>query len=166
MNINKIYLLTIKSLQNLVIGLLAAIVIVVTLQVFSRFILQSPSSITEELARFLLIWIGLFGGAYGYHTNAHLGLDILTNKLNTTAQNAVALLSHVLIMGFAIVVMVIGGYSLVSLTFEPAQVSAALEIQMGYIYSAVPIAGVTIVFIALMKISNLLSQLFSAKKVA
>lgn len=163
---NSVYLLIVKVLEKLVMCLLAAIVLVVTLQVFSRFILQSPSSVTEELARFLLIWIGLFGGAYGYHSNAHLGVDILTNKMQGASQYLISILAHVLIMLFAVVVMVIGGASLVSLTFEPVQLSAALEIKMGYVYSAVPIAGGLIVFISLMKISQLFSQVSSAKKAA
>jgi TRAP-type C4-dicarboxylate transport system permease small subunit len=163
---NSVYLLIVKILEKLVIFLLAAIVLVVTLQVFSRFILQSPSSITEELARFLLIWIGLFGGAYGYHSTAHLGLDILTNKLQQTSQYLVGIVAHLLIMIFAVVVMITGGVSLVSLTFDPVQISAALEIKMGYVYSAVPIAGGLIVFISLMKISQLFSQVSSSKKAA
>jgi TRAP-type C4-dicarboxylate transport system permease small subunit len=163
---NSVYLLIVKLLEKLVIFLLAAIVLVVTLQVFSRFILQSPSSVTEELARFLLIWIGLFGGAYGYHSNAHLGLDIFTNKMQGASQYLVSILAHSLIMLFAVIVMIIGGVSLVSLTFEPVQISAALEIKMGYVYSAVPIAGGLIVFISLMKISHLFSQVSSSKKAA
>lgn len=161
---NKIYFIIINILKLLVIVLLTSIVLVVTLQVFSRFILQSPSSITEELARFLLIWIGLFGGAYGYHTNAHLGLDVLTTKLKPHVQNILSIFTHSLIMTFAIVVMVVGGISLVALTLDPSQISAALEIKMGYIYSAVPISGLLIVFIAIMKISDLLTQVLSSKK--
>ncbi len=154
-----IHNLVVKLLKNVVIALLAAIVLVVTIQVFSRFILQSPSSITEELARFLLIWIGLFGGAYGYQTNAHLGLDIVTNKLNPVPQLMVSVLGHILIMMFAIVVMLSGGISLVSLTLEPVQISAALQIKMAYIYSAVPISGGLIVFFSLMKLSEIVSQI-------
>jgi TRAP-type C4-dicarboxylate transport system permease small subunit len=160
------YLFVVNILKKLVIVLLASIVLVVTLQVFLRFILQSPSSVTEELARFLLIWIGLFGGAYGYHSNAHLGLDIFTNKMQGATQHLVGILSHLLIIVFAVVVMIIGGASLVSLTFEPVQISAALEIKMGYVYSAVPISGGLIVFIGFMKISHLLSQVSSSKKAA
>lgn len=163
---NSVYLLIVKILEKLVIFLLAAIVLVVTLQVFSRFILQSPSSVTEELARFLLIWIGLFGGAYGYHSNAHLGLDIFTNKIQGASQYLVGILAHSLILIFAVVVMIIGGVSLVALTFEPVQISAALEIKMGYVYSAVPISGGLIVFISMMKIGHLLTQVSSYKKAA
>jgi TRAP-type C4-dicarboxylate transport system permease small subunit len=161
---NKLYLWIISVLKFLVIFLSSAIVIVVTIQVFSRFVLQSPSSITEELSRFLLIWIGLLGGAYGYHSNAHLGLDIATNKLNQLSRAWVSIIAHLIIMIFAIAVMVVGGISLVLLTFDPPQISAALEIKMGYIYSVVPISGVIIVYIALMKISGLLSRILNDKK--
>jgi len=163
---NKLYFLIIEALKYLVIFLSSAIVIVVTFQVFSRFVLQSPSSFTEELSRFLLIWIGLLGGAYGYHSNAHLGLDIITNRLKESLQHWVAISSHLLIMLFAITVMIMGGLSLVSLTFDPPQFSAAMEIKMGYIYSVVPISGVLIVFISLMKISALVSQMLNKNEAA
>ena len=58
-----------------------AIVTVVCWQVFSRFILRAPSSYTEELARFLLIWIGVLGASYAYRTKAHLGLDLFYQKM-------------------------------------------------------------------------------------
>lgn len=163
---NKLYFSIINALKYLVIILSAAIVIVVTLQVFSRFVLQSPSSVTEELARFLLIWIGLLGGAYGYHSNAHLGLDIITNRFGRISQHWISIVGHLLVMFFALTVMVIGGISLVQLTFEPPQISAALEIQMGYIYSAVPLSGVLIVYIALVKILGLFSQISNDNKAA
>jgi TRAP-type C4-dicarboxylate transport system permease small subunit len=163
---SKLYLWIISVLKFLVIFLSAAIVIVVTVQVFSRFVLQAPSSITEELSRFLLIWIGLLGGAYGYHSNAHLGLDIITNRLHGLLRYRVSIISHFIIMTFAIAVMVTGGISLVLLTFEPPQISAALEIKMGYIYSVVPISGMLIVYISLIKILELFSQISKIKKAA
>ena len=51
-------------------------------QVFTRFVLRDPSSWTEELAIFLLIWIGLLGSAYALRRKAHLGVDVLTNRLS------------------------------------------------------------------------------------
>mgnify|MGYP000129459854 CR=1 FL=1 len=143
------------GLKYLVTALVAAIVIVVSLQVFSRFILGDSNSITEELARFLLIWIGLFGAAYGYYTNAHLGLDIFVNKLNQLPQLLTGMLAHSFILFFALVVMIIGGYSLVMLTLEPVQISAAMEIKMAYVYSAIPFSGLLIVFFALSKLRSL-----------
>ncbi|MGJ8675406.1 MAG: TRAP transporter small permease, partial [Pseudoalteromonas sp.] len=51
-------------IERILIMAMVAIVAVVCWQVFSRFIMRSPSSYTEELARFLLIWIGVLGAAY------------------------------------------------------------------------------------------------------
>ena len=47
-----------KILELTLIASMSLLVIDVPWQVFSRFILQDPSSFTEELARFLLIWVG------------------------------------------------------------------------------------------------------------
>ncbi len=163
---NNLYLFIINALKYLVILLLFSIVLVVTIQVFSRFVLQSPSSVTEELARFLLIWIGLLGGAYGYHSNAHLGLDIVTNKLSKIGQYWINIIGHLMVMFFAFTVMIIGGISLVKLTFDPIQISAALEFEMGYIYSAVPLSGILIVYISLMKISGSVTQISNNNKAA
>lgn len=150
----------VAALKFLIVVLLTSIVLVVSIQVFSRFVLGSSSSITEELARFLLIWIGLFGGAYGYHTNAHLGLDIVTNTLKAAPKLLVSMLAHALIMGFAIVVMVVGGISLVRLTLDPVQISAAMQIKMAYVYLAIPVSGMLIVLFSLIKLSEL-AKLFN-----
>lgn len=141
-----------KLLQLLLILLCSAIVVCVTWQVFARYVLQSPSSITEELARFLLIWIGLFGAAYAYRTGSHLGLDILTNRMKPAKKKAADIFSNLTVLFFAVYVMVLGGVSLVGLTLDPSQISASLEIKMGYIYTSVPISGGFISLFAIEKI--------------
>ncbi|MCU4677094.1 TRAP transporter small permease [Catenovulum sp. 2E275] len=145
-----------KVLAYLLICLTTLIVAGVTWQVFSRYILQDPSSVTEELSRFLLIWIGLFGAAYAYRTGSHLGLDIISNRMKGVALKLNRIFIHLSVMTFAVVVMVIGGISLVSLTMTPAQISASLEIKMGFIYLAVPASGVLITLFA---IDNLIKTL-------
>ena len=50
-------------------------------QVISRYVFASPSSWTEEIARFLLIWISLLGAAYAFRSGMHLALDVLPKKL-------------------------------------------------------------------------------------
>ncbi|MBV2129487.1 TRAP transporter small permease [Arsukibacterium indicum] len=126
--------------------LMAAIVLVVCWQVVSRFVLNAPSSITEELARTLLIWIGMIGAAFAYRTGVHLGLDILTQKFSPAGQRKIAAVLTAAVAAFAVAVMVIGGGNLVRLTYELNQMSAALDIKMAYIYLAIPISGVLIAF--------------------
>jgi len=129
--------------------LMAVIVLDVTWQVVTRFILHNPSSHTEELAGFLLIWIGLLGSSYAYHTRAHLGIDVLTYRLTGTRRQVVEIIIHLMVLSFALFILVIGGLRLVNLTFTLRQVSAAMGLKMGYVYLVLPISGSLIIFYAI-----------------
>lgn len=139
--------------------LMAAIVIDVTWQVLSRFVMGKPSSVTEEIARFLLVWIGLLGAAYAFRTHAHLGLDILTSKLPIDKRVRAEIFSQFMSFGFAASVMVYGGISLVKLQLMLGQTSAALQIKMGYVYIVLPLAGVLICIYAIDNIFNARARL-------
>lgn len=149
-------LLLTRILEKLLMLMMACIVITVTWQVISRFLLQSPSSVTEELARFLLIWIGLLGAAYAYKTRAHLGLDLFVGKLSAPRRNRVRILIECTVLVFAVCIMMFGGTSLVLITLELNQISAALGWQMGLIYSVLPVSGSLIALFALDNIAGVL----------
>lgn len=138
-----------QLLRRFLMALMAAIVLVVCWQVLSRFVLSAPSSLTEEIARCLLLWIGMLGAAFAYRTGQHLGLDILTRKMPAHWQHRVALVLTAAVVLFAFAVMVVGGGQLVLLTFELNQMSAALGICIGWIYLALPLAGLLIAFYGL-----------------
>lgn len=135
-----------KILANFLIFLMALMVLTVSWQVFTRFIMQNPSSYTEELARFLLIWIGLLGASYALHTRAHLGIDVLAYKLTGVKRQVVQIIVHSLIILFAFFIMILGGFRLVDLTFNLKQISAAMGIKMGYVYSVIPLSGLLIIY--------------------
>ncbi|MDO3386257.1 TRAP transporter small permease [Gilvimarinus sp. SDUM040013] len=151
-----------KSLMNIVekflgafVGLLmAAMVVDVTWQVVTRFLLQEPSSYTEELARFLLVWIGLLGAAYAYRRKAHLGLDILSQKLEGLAKRKLDIFISIVCAIFASVIMIYGGSKLVLLTLELDQMSAALQVKVGYLYCVIPLSGFLIVMFSIDRIVN------------
>ncbi|MDZ7265123.1 MAG: TRAP transporter small permease [candidate division KSB1 bacterium] len=137
-----------RSLGALLTVLMAAMVIDVTWQVLSRFVIKNPSSYTEELAGFLLIWIGLLGASYAYYTKAHLGIDVLTYKLTGLKRKVVEIGINLIVLAFAFFVMVIGGIRLVRLTFTLGQISPALGIEMGYVYLVIPLAGLLMIYFA------------------
>lgn len=110
-------------------------------QVFTRFILMDPSSYTEELARYLLIWVGLLGASYAVGKRMHLAIDVFTMKLEGRRKHYSDLLIEVFIFAFSLSVVFVGGIHLVSLTLELEQISAALQIKLGYVYLAVPLSG-------------------------
>jgi TRAP-type C4-dicarboxylate transport system permease small subunit len=139
-----------KSLTNILsivlIGLMAIIVLDVTWQVFTRFILKDPSSFTEELAGFLLIWIGLLGASYAYYTKAHLGIDILTSKYTGIKKQIIEIVISVIVLLFALFILVIGGLNLVNITFTLKQISPAMGIPMGYVYLVLPLTGILLIY--------------------
>lgn len=155
-----------KNLDRLLSGvlmvLMAAIVIDVSWQVLSRFIVGKPSSVTEEIARFLLVWIGLLGSAWAFRMHSHLGLDILTSKLSFEKKLRADLLTQILCFIFAAWIMVYGGASLVLLQLELGQTSAALEVKMGYVYSVLPLAGTLICIYAIDNIFTARSRLHAS----
>jgi TRAP-type C4-dicarboxylate transport system permease small subunit len=121
--------------------LMVVMVLDVTWQVFTRFILQDPSSFTEELATFLLIWIGLLGGAYALRQKAHLGIDIFTIRMSKEKRYIWEFVIYSIVILFSLLVLIWGGIRLVNITLYLNQISAALRIKMGYVYTILPITG-------------------------
>ncbi|KGJ88296.1 Tripartite ATP-independent periplasmic transporter DctQ component [Colwellia psychrerythraea] len=138
-------------IEKLLMLLMIFIVASVSWQVLSRYLLHEPSSVSEEIARFLLIWISMIGAVYCYRTKAHLGLDILTNKMKPQQQQQVELFSHLVVFIFSAFVLIVGGCKLVQLSFDPVQISPALSLPMGLVYLVMPITGVLFCFYAVVE---------------
>jgi TRAP-type C4-dicarboxylate transport system permease small subunit len=143
-----------QVLAWLLVLLMGVMVIDVTWQVASRFLLRAPSSFTEELAGFLLIWIGLLGAAYGFRTRSHLGIDLLVSRLRGEARRTVTILAHTAVALFALSTMVIGGLLLVQLALQLNQISAAMGIRMGFVYLALPLAGMLVIVFSIESIAS------------
>ena len=71
-----------RSLEVLVTTAMAVLVLDVVWQVFTRYILRNPSDWTEELATYLMIWVGMLGASVALNRGAHLGIDYFTLKLS------------------------------------------------------------------------------------
>lgn len=131
-------------LRNALVALVLALVLSVSWQVISRYIFAAPSSWTEEVARFLMIWVGLLGAAYAFRTGAHLGLDILPSKLAGRSAQVLKVITMLVVVLFSLTVLIMGGGSLVALTWELRQHSAVLGLPIAFVYSVIPLAGVLI----------------------
>lgn len=130
-----------RSLEVLVTVSMGVLVVDVVWQVFTRYVLRDPSSWTEELATFLMIWVGLLGGSVALNRGAHLGIDYFTQKLSPKNRLYTELFAFFCVAVFSALVLVKGGCSLVARTLETNQVSPALGLKMGYVYLALPISG-------------------------
>jgi TRAP-type C4-dicarboxylate transport system permease small subunit len=135
-------------LSWLMILVFAALTVDVLWGIFSRYVLAAQSPWTDELATTLLIWLSLLGAAFVYGEKGHLGVDYFVGKLDPLARRATELAGHGLVMFFAAVVMVYGGWVTVERTLEAGQVLPALGWEKGYVYSVVPLSGVFLLFYA------------------
>lgn len=139
-----------RVLGVLLIVLMVVLVLDVVWQVAARYLVKSPSSFTDELARFLLIWVGLFGSAYALGKKRHLAIDILPSRLTGKKKRRLNNLIQSLIILFSLTVLVIGGIRLVVITLTLDQTSAALGIPLGYIYLALPLSGLFMIYYGLL----------------
>ena len=146
-----------KILSASLILAMASILLVVVWQVVSRYVLQDPASVTEELSRFLLIWIGILGAAYAYRHNAHLGFDMLVNRQSELTRKLIYTLIELAVAAFVVAVLLIGGTELVALTFRLNQVSGSLGVRIGWIYMVLPVSGAIIFFFCMANICALWS---------
>ncbi|HGO5857377.1 TPA: TRAP transporter small permease [Mannheimia haemolytica] len=132
-----------KVLSALCVVISILLVVCVVWQVFSRFILKDPSVYTDELARFSFIWVGLIGAAYAFGQKKHLAIDLLATKLESSPDKLKRLnfIVNLISLCFIALIMCYGGLKLVNDTINAGQVSPVLGVEMGLVYSAIPLSG-------------------------
>jgi TRAP-type C4-dicarboxylate transport system permease small subunit len=148
-----------RSLEVLVMIVVAILVLDVLWQVFTRLVLRNPSTVTEELATFMLIWVALLGAAVALGRGAHLGIDYFVGKLPVRTKIFTEVIVFLCVAAFSFLVMVVGGIDLVASMLELGQESPALRIKMGYVYLAVPISGFFLTLYAVMGLLERLARL-------
>lgn len=132
--------------KKLLVFLMGFMLINVVWQVFSRYILGTPSTVTEEMARFLLIWVSLLGGAYASGQGKHLAINLLPNQLSENGKRKLSIFISFIIILFVLLAMIIGGGRLVYITYTLGQSSSSLGIPLAYVYSILPLSGTLIIY--------------------
>ncbi len=115
--------------------------VVVTWQVASRYLFSSPGAQSEELAKIMFVWLTLFSAALLFGEKGHMNIGLLCDALTVRWRLALQILTSVLILGFCIAILVVGGWDAVIRTMR--QTNAAIPyLSTGQIYLALPICGV------------------------
>jgi TRAP-type transport system small permease protein len=151
----------IKSLLDKVLGticiiLFALLVLLVTWQVITRFIFNEPSTISEELAKYCFVWLSLFGTAYVFGENGHMAIEFVKDRFPKKLKIGTEIFIELVIIAFSAVALVKGGLDATNLAWT--QISAALQIPVGYLYSIMPICGVIIIFYCIYHIYLILTN--------
>ena len=134
--------------------IMGVMVVNVLWQVFSRYIVGTPSSFTDELARYLMIWVGILGAAYVSGRKMHVAIDILPSRSGKKTRRKLRAFVYLLVILFALLAMVIGGVRLVYISHILGQRSPALQIPLALVYTVIPISGLLIMYYKLNDLKN------------
>ena len=118
--------------------IMAAMLVVVSAQVWYRFVLNNPLAWSEELARYLFVWVSFLGSAAGIRMNVHLGIDLIDKLLSTRGRKIMTIIVNLAIQIFLAVVIFWGIKILKVVQFQK---SASMGIPMTYPYLAVPVGS-------------------------
>lgn len=119
--------------------LMAGMVVIISAQVWCRFILNDPLSWSEEAGRYLFVWISFMGAAAGVRYQVHLGIDLMDKLLSPRAYRYVVVLVNLIIQIFLIMIIYWGFKILGIIQFQE---SPSMNISMKYPYMAVPVGGI------------------------
>lgn len=133
---------------------MGALVVFGTWQIFTRFILNDPSTFTDEVLRYVLIWASLLGSAYCFYKDEHLSLDLVKDRVHGVASAVLFVFIEVMTLFFVCYVFVYGGGRLM---MNATNISSVLHIPYKVLYSIIPISGVFIVVARILKYIQILT---------
>ncbi|MBD8067804.1 TRAP transporter small permease [Bacillus sp. PS06] len=145
-----------RTLETITVALFVIMIVVGSWQVISRYVFNSPSTVTEEFLRFSLIWLAMLAAAYVIGRNTHIAITMLRDKLKDGPRVKLDILVQIIFILFAAIIMLFGGGKATSLTM--GQISPSLGIPMGLIYLSLPVSGVFALFYSTYNILNLLKE--------
>jgi len=123
-------------------ALMAALLVVLGLQVFTRYVLGSPLSWTEEVARHLFIWMVFFGASAAIRDGTHVSIDLLVTRFPPRVRAAIAIMNALLMLFFLANVLYWGIKAVDRMWSLP---TATLEIPIGLVYAVLPISAVLMI---------------------
>jgi TRAP-type C4-dicarboxylate transport system permease small subunit len=142
-NLIKVDELLAKGEGIVLIGFVSVMTGVVFLQVLYRYILTQPLHWSEELARYLFVWLSILGATLGVQKRGHFGLEIFFRMLPQKMRRSVGFLI-LLLVGALVVVILVSGVELVEKT--ASQESPAMGIPMSWAYACLPVAAALMTF--------------------
>ena len=146
---------TVKKFLNnfeefIVVPIVAVMTAVIVLQVFFRYVLKGSLPWSEELARYLMIWVTFVGASIGVKRGAHIGVEVLVMSLPKNVQTIVKYVGGVITIIFCVVVFY-ASLSILQRQIISNQISPAMRIPMWWAYSAIP-AGTLLMTIRFIQI--------------
>lgn len=144
-----------NTILNLIAGASLIVMVILTCwQVFTRYILQNPSTWSEELVSYMFAWSSLFGAAIVSSESGHMNIPILTDKFGVTSQKVFKIFSEIVAFLFSTLILVFDGYKITLLAL--GQKTSSLGVAVGVFYAVLPICGIIISLYAIINIIDII----------
>ena len=148
----------IRDLLNKLLNVLAgvsflAMVVLTCWQVFTRYILQTPSPWSEELVSYLFGWMALIGASLVTGERGHMNIPVVVEKMGVRAQKFFLILAEVIAFLFSVIILVYGGMKITSLAM--GQLTSSLGVPIGIFYIVMPLCEVLNMIYTVLNIADI-----------
>lgn len=143
-----------KIIEIYCIAIMGVMTLLVSWQVFTRYIFNKPNAYTEQISQYLFVWLILYATAYVFGKREHMQISFLRDKSPKWLKSKLDIFQELTTIVFTGGVIIYGGYF--SSLRQMGQADAALQIPIGIIYSAIPISGVFTIFYSICNIKKII----------
>lgn len=131
-----------------------AMVILTCWQVLTRYVLQNPSTWSEELVGYLFAWMSLLGASLVTCERGHMNIPIIVERFSAPVQKLLNSLGEVIAFLFSAVILVFGGVQITTLAM--GQMTSSLGVPIGIFYIVLPLCGVLNMIYTVLNIIDIL----------
>ena len=138
-------------IMNVLAGVsLIAMTVLTCWQVFTRYVLNNPSTWSEELVGYLFAWASLFGASLITGERGHMNIPVVVEKMPVGAQKFFGVFAELIAMAFSLIILV---YRITLLAM--GQMTSSLGVAVGVFYVAMPVCGVINILYTILNIYDI-----------
>ncbi len=141
-----------RASKALVIGMMAVMSVVILVQVFLRYVVKASLPWSEELSRYLMVWIGLMGASLALQEGRHIEVTLLLERVPRRVRKVLTGIALLAVLWF-LWLMLQQGYLLIGNIW--LQRSPAMSIPMVIPYAAIPVGAVLMMIQVLLTLCRL-----------
>ena len=125
-------------------------------QVFTRYVLGSPSTWSEELVSYMFAWASLLGASIVTGERGHMNIPIGVERMQPGARKAFAILGELIAFAFSAIILVYGGVKISNLAM--GQMTSSLGVAVGVFYVVLPLCGVLNMIYTVLNIADICKE--------
>ena len=131
-----------------------AMVLLTCWQVLTRYVLQNPSTWSEELVGYLFAWMSLLGASLVTCERGHMNIPIIVERLSEPIQKLLSCSGELSTFRFSAIILVFGGAQITTLAM--GQMTSSLGVPIGIFYIVLPLCGVLNMIYTVLNIINII----------